>query len=161
MEAVIYLTFVPWALYCMSMSKSAINDFNQNKINFYWIKKNIFKIFHFDNLILFAIFVYFSYSYPDASQIWLVEVLLFSVINIYLYMNRFYDKNRFVGKIGKDAISIILIILLIMLGPIFYYVSTKNYVFTYYLMFGYGFFNYLIVFIATLINKVILKIIAK
>lgn len=143
------------------MSKSALYDLNNNKITLSWIGKNIFKIFHFDNLILFAIFGYFSYAYPDANQLWLVEIMLFTVINLYLYMNRFHDKDRFVGHVAKDDLSTILVILLIMLVPVFYYGSSKDYMFTYYIMFGYGFFNYIIVFIAHLVIKMIFKIIAR
>lgn len=157
----VYLTFIPWILYFSSVCKNAIKDLKRVKVNKEWIKKNIFKIFHFENIILFAIFSYFSFNYKDANQIWLVDVLLFSAINLYLFFNRYYDKNRNDERIGTGDVSTILIILLLIAIPLIYYVSTHNYVNTYYILFGYSFFNYLIVFVAKYINDLIMKLIKR
>ena len=158
---IVYLTFIPWILYFSSLAKNAIKDLKRVKVSFGWIKNNIFKIFHFENIILFAIFVYFSVNYADANQIWLVDILLFSAINLYLFFNGYYDKNRTDLKIGTGDFSTILTITLLVLIPFFYYVSTHNYVNTYYILFGFSFFNYIIVFIAKLVNDFILKFIKK
>lgn len=158
---IIYLTFIPWYLYFQSASKNALKDLNKNKLSLKWIKNNIMNIFHFDNLILFAIFVYFSKNYPNANQIWLVEILLFTVINLYLYLNRFYDKNNSKDKLEIKDISIVLIILLLTLIPIVFYVSTKNYLLTYYILFAYSFFNYVIVFASKGIYELLIKIIKR
>lgn len=158
---VVYLTFIPWLLYFSSVCKNAIKDLKRVKVNKEWIRKNIFKIFHFENIILFGIFIYFSANYKHANQIWLVDILLFSAINLYLFFNRYYDKNRNDSKIGTGDVSTILIILLLISIPLIYYVSTHNYVNTYYILFAYSFFNYLIVFIAKSINDLIMKIIRK
>ncbi len=160
-EGIVYLTFIPWFLYFASLCKNALNDLKVNEINLKWIRKNIFKIFHFENIILFAIFFYFSAYYSDSNQIWLVDILLFSAINLYLFINRYYDKNRNQTTIGTKDVSTILIIMLIIIIPIMYYVSTSNYVVTYYILFGYSFFNYTIVFIAKSINDLIMKLIIR
>lgn len=157
----VYLTFIPWILYFSSLCKNAIKDLKKVEVNKEWIKSNLFKIFHFENIILFSIFSYFSFNYKDANQIWLVDVLLFSAINLYLFFNRYYDKNRNDEKIGTNDVSTILIILLLIAIPLFYYTSTHNYVNTYYILFGYSFFNYLIVFIAKHINDFIMKFIKR
>lgn len=156
-----YLTFIPWFLYFAQISKNAIKDLKNNKLTFSWIKKNIFKIFHFETIILYAIFVYFAVYYRDANQIWLVEILLFSAINLYLYINTFYDKNKNNEKIETRDISTILITLIIVILPIIYYVSTKNREITYYILFGYSFFGYLIAAMSSLLNNLIIKIIRK
>ena len=158
---IIYLTFIPWYLYFQSACKNALKDLNKNKITKTWIKKNFMNIFHFDNLILFAIFTFFSKNYQNANQIWLVEILLFTVINLFLYLNRFYDKNNSKDKLEIKDISIALIILLLTLIPIVFYVSTRNYLVTYYVLFGYSFFNYVIVFISKLIYELLIKIIRR
>lgn len=126
-----------------------------------WVRKNIFKVFHFDSLILFAIYIYFNSIYHNSSQLWLVNILLFGVINLYLYLNSFYDKNRINDKIHTDDISSILIVLLVSLIPIFYYASSKNVSITYYIMFGYIFFNYIVVKICLTINDFIIKIVLR
>ncbi len=160
-KIIVYLTFIPWLLYFSSLCNNAIKDLKENKVTKKWIKENIFKIFHFENIILFAIFIYFSAYYHNADQIWLVDVLLFSAINLYLFFNRYYDKNRNKGKIGTNDISTILILLLITLIPFIYYVSKRNHVVTYYILFAYSFFNYIISYIAININKAIIKLIKK
>lgn len=156
-----YLSFIPWFLYCIELSRNAIKIVNTNKINKEWLKKNIFNIFRFDSLILIGIFIYFMLTYHKANQIWLVEVLLFSAINLYLYFNSYYDKNKTDYHIDTKDLSTILIILLIILIPFIYFISTKNSLITYYILFGYTFFNFIIVYLAKTINDFIIKIILK
>ncbi len=158
---IVYITFIPWLLYFSSICKYAIKDLKSNKLTKKWLKNNIFRIFHFENIILFAIFIYFSTYYHNANQIWLVEVLLFSAINLYLFFNRCYDKNKNHAKIGTNDISTILIVMLIIIIPFIYYIAKRNHVITYYILFAYSFFNYLIVYIATKINDTIIKAIKR
>lgn len=153
----VFLTFIPWILYFISLSKIALKDFHSFKLNKKWIKNNILKIFQFDKLILITIFIYFSILYPDANQVWLVEIMLFSVINLYLYINNIYNKTR--NKISKDDFKEGLIILLFMVIPIIIFSITKNQSLTYYIMFAYSFFNYLIVFLSIKLNELINKVI--
>lgn len=153
----VFLTFIPWILYFISLSKIALKDFRSFKLNKKWIKNNILKIFQFDKLILITIFIYFSILYPDANQVWLVEIMLFSVINLYLYINNIYNKTR--NKISKDDFKEGLIILLFMVIPIIIFSITKNQSLTYYIMFAYSFFNYLIVFLSIKLNELINKVI--
>lgn len=157
---IVLLTFIPWFLYFASLCKSAIKDLNQ-KIDKTWIKENILNIFHFENLILIGIFTYFSINYYKASQIWLVEILLFSSINLYLFFNRYYDKNNTDYTISNKDITTILIILFIVLIPITSYLITEERTITYYILFTLSFFNYIIVFISKLISKGIYKIVRR
>ena len=160
-KLIVYLTFIPWILYFSSVCKNALNDLKENKVTKTWIKENLLKIFHFDNLILFALFLFFSAFYHKASQIWLVDVLLFSAINLYLFMNGYYDKHRKENTIGTGDISTILIILILSMIPIIFYFSTGKYAITYYILFAYSFFNYIVVYIARSINKFIIKLVRK
>lgn len=158
---IVLLTFIPWFLYFASLCKSAIYNLNENKITWNWIKDNIFKIFHFENLILIGLFVYFSIYHYKANQIFLVEILLFTSINLYLFINRYYDKTNVEYKIGNKDITTILIILFITLIPIMFYLTTNREVITYFILFGYSFFNYIIVFISKFINNIIYKIVRR
>ena len=158
---IVLLTFIPWFLYFASLCKSAIYNLNENKITWNWIKDNIFKIFHFENLILIGLFVYFSIYHYKANQIFLVEILLFTSINLYLFINRYYDKTNMEYQIGNKDITTILIILFITLIPIIFFLTTNREVITYFILFGYSFFNYIIVFISKLINNIIYKIVRR
>ena len=158
---IVLLTFIPWFLYFASLCKSAIYNLNENKITWNWIKDNIFKIFHFENLILIGLFVYFSIYHYKANQIFLVEILLFTSINLYLFINRYYDKTNVEYKIGNKDITTIFVILFITLIPIMFYLTTNREVITYFILFGYSFFNYIIVFISKFINNIIYKIVRR
>lgn len=154
---IVYLTFIPWFLYFASLCKDAIKKLENTKISKNWFKSNLFSIFHFPNIILFAIFIYFSIRYSDANQIWFTSILLFSSINLYLFINHYYDKYKTTEKIDSMNLSTILIILFLVFIPIIYYISTSNYTITYYILFIYSFFNYLIVYISKLINDFLVK----
>ncbi len=158
---IVFLTFIPWFLYFASLCKTAIKDLKDNKVTMKWIKDNFFKIFHFENLLLIAIFVYFSINYYKASQIWLVDVLLFSSINLYLFINRYYDKNRKEGIIGNNDIITILILILLCTIPVTFFFTTNRLAITYYILFGLSFFNYLVVYLSKTINKLVLKLVKK
>lgn len=160
-KTIICLTFIPWILYFLSVSLNAVKDLNKNTVTGTWLKENVFNIFHFDNIILIGIFIYFSRMYPDANQIFLVETLLFTFINLYLYLNSYYDKNNKKEKITVNDIPTILILVITMLIPVIHYLSSGDYLVAYYIMFGYSFFNYVIVYISKIINNKIIKIITK
>lgn len=155
----IFASFIPWLLYFFYQCRNALKDLKNNKVDKEWLKKNLFKIFHFDNLILFGIFLYFSNVYKNSNQIFLTKLLLFSCINLYLLVNRYYDKNRNKNKITNEDISTILIIIILSLIPISVYNITREYTVSYYIMFIFSFFNYLIVYISQKINNLIIKIV--
>ncbi len=160
-KIIVFITFIPWFLYFSSLCKSAIQELNTNKVSLKWLKNNVFKIFHFQNLILIGVFTYFSINYYNANQIWLVEILLFSSINLYLFFNRYYDKYNTEYKIGNRDTTTILIILFLILLTTIYYLTTKNHTITYYIFFAYSFFNYIIVYISKLINDLIYRLVRK
>ena len=112
-NVIIYLTFIPWILFYSSAVKNSIMYLKNIEFNFYWLKNNIFKAFHFKDLILYGILFYFTSSYYKSSQIWLVSILLFTMINLYLFINSFYDKHRSNEKITSKDLSLIIVISLI------------------------------------------------
>ena len=154
----VYLTFIPWILYFLSICKKALYELKNKKINIEYLKKNFFRMFPFDTLILTALFVFVAKFYKDASELWLAKVLLFSSINLYLYINTFYDDAKKRIKVGPGNISTMLIIVIVMLIPIVFYVAFHKYTITYYILFGYSFFYYPITIICRSINNLLFKI---
>lgn len=157
----VYLTFIPWLLYFITLSKNTIKVLKTNKLTKEWIKSNIFNIFHFENLILFGIFIFFSIAYRSRDQIWLVDALLFSAINLYLFINTYYQKKKTNAKITNSDIPIILILIILTCIPFIFYASTHKYVIVYYILFAYIFFDYPIVYISKQINDLIIKMVKK
>ena len=157
-NGIIYLTFIPWILFYSSAVKNSIMYLKNIEFNFYWLKNNIFKAFHFKDLILYGILFYFTSSYYKSSQIWLVSILLFTMINLYLFINSFYDKHRSNEKITSKDLSLIIVISLISLIPIIFYVFTRKYIVTYYILLAFNFLNFIIVALSKMIIKFLTKI---
>lgn len=158
---IIYLTFIPWLLYFVSVTKNDIKDLKGQKVNLRYVKENFLKIFHLDMIILIAIFVFFCKYYKTVSQIWLVKVLLFSAINLYLYTNTYYDKNKSHNIIGTEDISTILIMIILILIPLTFYAISNHYTITYYILFGYSFFHYILSIISKTINDKIIQLVRR
>ena len=158
---IVYLTFIPWVLYFISICKKALYEIKVKKVNKDYFFKNLWRILPLDRLILTGIFVFVCIFYKGASQLWVAKVLLFASINLYLYINTFYDEDRKRFNLTTGDISTMLIILILMIGPIVFYVATHMYTVTYFILFGYSFFYYIITLLSKGINSLIFKIVRK
>ena len=112
-----YITFIPWVLFFGKLIKMALKETKHKNLNFKWFRSNFSKIIHFDIIILILLFIYFA-SFEDT----LVDRMLFSVMNLYLFVNTFYDKRNISNKSldKKDIIPSIIIILLSLIPFILY-----------------------------------------
>lgn len=152
-----YITFIPWVLY---YSKSIINGIKSTKdvksIKI-WYKKNKGRLIPFESLLIIAVYVYFSLHNNTA-----VIKLLFAVINLYFFINTFYDSrvdnNK---KLTTMDISPILIAIILSFAPFIYFIKTNNLRITYYILYGYSFFSYLVVVLSRLIDKFLNKLFNK
>lgn len=157
-KTIIYITFIPWFLHYGFSTFNALKLTKSMKFNFKWLKKNFNKIFHIEELLLIAIFVYLS-RYGNQTFSSIVHQMLFSVMNLYLFVNSFYDKRTITkNKIGLSDLKEIVILIFITSIPFIYYIRTENMLYTYYLMFSYGFLNFIFVLISRLISFIIGKI---
>lgn len=153
---IICLTFIPWILYLISSSSRIIKEFRGQKINKDFIKNNLFNLFRLDTIILILIYIFFSATYPNADQIWLIRVLLFTSINLYLVLNSIYDKKN-KEKLVKKEYNIIFLLVILLLIPVIIYLITKKYTIIYYVMFGYSILHGLLVLLCSIINSKINK----
>ena len=112
-----YITFIPWVLFFGKLIKMALKETKNKNLNFKWFKSHFSTIIHFDIIILILLFIYFA-SFEDT----LVDRMLFSVMNLYLFVNTFYDKRNISNKSldKKDIIPSIIIILLSLIPFILY-----------------------------------------
>lgn len=161
MKLFVNLSFIPWCLYFIALSSKSLKKINNYDINFKYIRNNFFKIIRFDNLLLVGIFTYFSLFYLESDQIRLVRILLFSVINLYLFINSFYEGKKIEDKLGKEDVTVIMIILFLMLIPMIFYLSTRRYLISYYIMFVYNFLAFFIVLFSSKINDIILSLVGR
>lgn len=157
-KTIIYITFIPWFLHYGFSTFKALKLTKSMKFNFKWLKKNFNKIFHIEELLLIAIFVYLS-NYGNQTFSNIVHQMLFSAMNLYLFVNSFYDKRTdTTNKIGLSDLKEIIILFFIACIPFIYFIRTENMLYTYYLMFSYGFLNFIFVLISRLISFIIGKI---
>lgn len=154
-KIIAYITFIPWILnYSMSI-RNAIKSTKNTKIDSKWFKKNISKMIHIESLLLIAVFIYFT-KFDNNT----VNKMLFSVINLYFFINAFYDKRaESAKKIEVSDLSTILITIILSFIPLIVYLKTSNLTVTYYLDFAYVFFSYLIVLLARNIDKLLNKLV--
>lgn len=148
------LTFIPWVLYIVVSLITNLNKEEYRLINFNYIRKNFFKIFRLDTLFLLIVFIYFT-----TFKMEFVLEYLFAIMCIYLFVNSFYeDKNKLKkGFFKENIISIILIFILILI-PFIIYFKTKDIIKTYNIMLIYVFIEYILIIIASYIEKFLKKI---
>lgn len=156
-KLVVFLTFIPWLAYFILSTIKNTKRIRKEKMTLNYIKENIFNIFRFDTIILISIYIYFSLSYPRSDQIWLARILLFATINLYLFVNRLYDKVEKKEQLNKNERNIVFFGIIIALIPVTMYIFTKKYQIVYYTMFGLGFFNYIITIMCKFVSQKISK----
>ena len=128
------LTFIPWIAYTIAATNRSIKTIRNQKLD------EKLKIFHLDTIVLGLLFLIIALIFKNSDQIKLVKMLLFITFNIYLLLYCIYDKkNKY--DIDKKDRKIIYIMLLIMIIPIIFYLATKFYTITYYIMFIYNILN--------------------
>jgi hypothetical protein len=138
----IFLTFIPWFFYYFSQTKSNLKIINNNEDNSW--RKNFLDIIPLNNIILYAILIYFSSYYNDSSSIFIVRIMLFSAINLYLFFNTISRKDYItIFEDSKESIPIKYI--LIALIPIISFFFTKQHMMTYYIMISFNILNYLLI----------------
>lgn len=151
-KIIICITFIPWILFMLSATARSIKELRGQKINKNFIKSNFIKFFRTDITILSIIYVIFSVLYFKASQIILVRILLFISINLYLLLHCIYDKKN-KEKLTKKEYNILFLVFITLIIPIIFYIISKKYAITYYIMFGYSLFHVLIGITCSILNK--------
>lgn len=143
-KIIIYLTFIPWILFYGKLIKMALKETKNKKLDSKWFRKNFSTIIHFDIIILILLFVYFA-SFKDTF----VNEMLFSVMNLYLFVNTFYDKRSNLNKVldKKDILPSIIILFISIVPFILYEFKIIKLSTIYLLSFLYAALAYIIVII--------------
>ena len=144
---IVFLTFIPWILFFIVSIIRNLNNSNYRKFSFSYLRKNLFKIFRLDLLFLVGVYIYFA-SY----KMEFVDKYLFLVMNLYLFVNRFYDKK---SKISKNFYKKNIILVLIMLIPFIIYIVKDNLVLTYKIMLLYLVFEYVIILLVSYLGRLL------
>jgi hypothetical protein len=138
---IIYLSIIPWLLYySISIYKTLIE----------LDKYSIFYLFRFDSIILILIFAYFV----RFKKSFVIE-MLFATFNLYLFINRLYEKNNnhsSFKKVVLDNKLLLLFLYIITFILIFILEKYLKLAYLYYVLFGLSFFVNTIVYLLKKLN---------
>lgn len=143
---IVLISFIPWLLFFYSLTK-----YNYNIIGKKNMKNKFIKLFPIYDLILYAVFIYFSLVYRQATSIFFVRVILFSSIFLYLFFNKISRKDY---KNNKNISNkFVLYIILVSILPIIIYFFKGYYSILCYSLIGMAVLNALIVYIGKKITN--------
>ena len=152
---IIIATFIPWIInfYANLLDIYRSLDY-QDLTAIEWLKKNFFKEFRIDALILILIFIYFS----NFDKLFVCKYL-FLVMNLYFWINNLYDKKAPIKIFTciKDNYKEMLIINIISFTPFVYYYFYHNLISTYLALFAITFLNFILIILIRLIKEKIVK----
>lgn len=151
---IIIITFLPWLGFYFTYCNIAVKELKKKPLNLKYVKENFYRIFRIETLLLMSIFIYFT-TYNNM----MVNKMLFSVINLFLFINLFYD-NRYqnINKINGFNIFIVIPLLIVSLIPFIIYLVNDELTILYYLLFSFGFFAYIIIYLCQIVAKYTKKV---
>jgi len=134
-RVVVYLSVITWLLYYSINIFKTIIDLD---------KKSVFSLFRFDSIILILIFVYFVFY----NRTFVIQ-MLFTTINLYMFINRLYERNINQKKIKKVISSnklLLLVLYILAFGFIFIGENILKLTHFYYSLFILSFFINIIIY---------------
>ena len=156
-EYVTLVTFIPWIIIFIISVIYGLNNKDYKTFSWKYFKKNIFKIFRLDTLLLIIAFFYFASFNKE-----FVDKYLFAVMSLYLCVNSFYEsKNNLKKNFFKSNSLELFLIFIIMLIPFYIFFKMNNLVLTYKVMLMYLFLEYIIILVVSYISKFIKKLIKR
>jgi hypothetical protein len=133
---IIYLSIIPWLFYYSISIYKTLIDLD---------KYSVFYLFRFDSIILILIFAYFV----SFNKTFVIE-MLFATINLYLFINRLYEKNMTHPRLKKVVLDNKLLLLFIYIFTFILIFFLEKYLklsYFYYVLFALSFFVNTIVFL--------------
>ena len=155
-KIIILITLIPWILYCIFLTKNNLIKLKEN--HFLLSNINIKELLPIKNILLFIIFISISIIYKDSNQIELVNSLLFSTINLFLFIYSYYDNNEYELELtNKDILSLILLTIIVSIITIIS-LSIKAILLTYNILFATSIINIIILYVSKKIISIVRRI---
>ncbi len=155
-KIIILITLIPWILYCIFLTKNNLIKLKEN--HFLLSNINIKELLPIKNILLFIIFISISIIYKDSNQIELVNSLLFSTINLFLFIYSYYDNNEYELELtNKDILSLILLTIIVSIITIIS-LSIKDILLTYNILFATSIINIIILYVSKKIISIVRRI---
>jgi hypothetical protein len=155
-KLIVTITLIPWLLNYVYESK---NNLIKLKENHYLISNfNIKKILNIKSLLLFLVFIIISTIYKESNQIELSNSLLFSSINIFLFIYNYYENDDYELELNiKEKTSIITHIIISSIAIVLS-LSREEVSQTYNILFATNILNIIILYISNKIITIVRRI---
>lgn len=155
-KLIVTITLIPWLLNYVYESK---NNLIKLKEKHYLISNfNIKKILNIKSLLLFLVFIIISTIYKESNQIELANNLLFSSINIFLFIYNYYENDDYELELNiKEKTSIITHIIISSIAVILS-LSREEVSQTYNILFATNILNIIILYISNKIITIVRRI---
>ena len=155
-KIIILITLIPWILYCIFLTKNNLIKLKEN--HFLLSNINIKELLPIRNILLFIVFISISIIYKDSNQIELVNSLLFSTINLFLFIYSYYDNNEYELELtNKDILSLILLTIIVSIITIIS-LSIKDILLIYNILFATSIINIIILYVSKKIISIVRRI---
>ena len=155
-KIILIITIFPWLLYTIYLSK---NNLIKLKENHYLLSNfSIMNIISIKNILLFLVYIIIITIYKSSNQINLVSKLLFSTINLFLFIYTYYEYNNYDLSLTTKDKLIIVITTIITSITIIISLCIQNNTYTYSILFAYSILNIIILYISNKISHIVRRI---
>lgn len=155
-KIILIITIFPWLLYTIYLSK---NNLIKLKENHYLLSNfSIMNIISIKNILLFLVYIIIITIYKSSNQINLVSKLLFSTINLFLFIYTYYEYNNYDLSLTTKDKLIIVITTIITSITIIISLCIQNNTYTYCILFAYSILNIIILYISNKISHIVRRI---
>lgn len=152
-KIIILITLVPWLLYYIFLSRNNIIKLREN--HYVLSNFNIRELLPIKNILLYIVYITISVIYKDSNQIELVNSLLFSTINLFLFIYSYYDNKEYELDLSTKEVLYLGITTIITSIILLISISIKE---TYNILFAYSIINIIILYISKKIINIVRRI---
>jgi len=152
-KIIILITLVPWLLYYIFLSRNNIIKLREN--HYVLSNFNIRELLPIKNILLYIVYITISVIYKDSNQIELVNSLLFSTINLFLFIYSYYDNKEYELDLSTKEVFYLGITTIITSIILLISISIKE---TYNILFAYSIINIIILYISKKIINIVRRI---
>ncbi len=155
-KIIILVTLIPWIFYYLFLSR---NNLIKLKNNHYLLSNfNIIELIPIKNILLFIVFITISIIYRKSPQIEIVNSLLFTTINLFLFIYIYYETIKYELELNtKDKLLLVTLTIITSITTIVS-ISLKNILITYSILFTISILNIILLYVSNKIITIVRRI---
>ena len=155
-KIIILITLIPWLLYFIFLTKNNIIVLKNN--NYSLSKIPTKELISTKSILLFLLFIVISIIYRKVDQIELINSLLFSTINIFLFIYSYYENNsNQVNLLLKEKLYLLTLSIITFIITVIS-LTFHNCLYTYIILFASSILNIILLYISRKIIKIVRRV---